>query len=69
MLRILTDKKYVEFRKEGKAHVYVPLVLARHCAQHCPEAAAEALLRRLTRKRSPSTCCARKRSICTSWIA
>ena len=26
MLRILSDKKYVEFRKEGKAHVYVSLV-------------------------------------------
>jgi BlaI family penicillinase repressor len=26
MLRILADKKYVEFRKEGKAHVYVPVV-------------------------------------------
>ncbi len=26
MLRILNDKNYVEYRKEGKAHVYVPLV-------------------------------------------
>jgi BlaI family transcriptional regulator, penicillinase repressor len=26
MLRILNDKSYVEYRKEGKAHVYAPLV-------------------------------------------
>ena len=26
MLRILNGKNYVEYRKEGKAHVYVPLV-------------------------------------------
>lgn len=26
MLRILYDKGYVEYRKEGKAHVYVPTV-------------------------------------------
>jgi BlaI family penicillinase repressor len=26
MLRILNDKSYVDYRKEGKAHVYVPLV-------------------------------------------
>jgi BlaI family transcriptional regulator, penicillinase repressor len=26
MLRILHEKKYVDYRKEGKAHVYVPLV-------------------------------------------
>jgi BlaI family transcriptional regulator, penicillinase repressor len=26
MLRILTDKNYVDYRKEGKAHVYVPTV-------------------------------------------
>jgi BlaI family transcriptional regulator, penicillinase repressor len=26
MLRILNDKDYVDFRKEGKAHVYVPVV-------------------------------------------
>jgi predicted transcriptional regulator len=26
MLRILHEKKYVGYRKEGKAHVYVPLV-------------------------------------------
>jgi predicted transcriptional regulator len=26
MLRILHDKNYVDYRKEGKAHVYVPVV-------------------------------------------
>jgi BlaI family penicillinase repressor len=26
MLRILTDKNYVDYRKEGKAHFYVPTV-------------------------------------------
>ena len=42
MLRILADKKYVEFRKEGKAHVFVPLV-SRHAAR---SAALKQLLKR-----------------------
>jgi predicted transcriptional regulator len=57
MLRILTDKKYVEFRKEGKAHVYVPLVtrdaarssalrqLLKRFFDDSPEALAQHLLR------------------------
>lgn len=46
MLRILSDKKYVEFRKAGKAHLYVPLV-PRDAAR---SAALKQLLRRIFRR-------------------
>ena len=57
MLRILHEKKYVEYRKEGKAHVYVPLVtrdaarssalkqLLRRFFDDSPEALAQHLMR------------------------
>jgi len=57
MLRILHEKKYVDYRKEGKAHVYVPLVtrdaarssalkqLLRRFFDDSPEALAQHLLR------------------------
>ena len=57
MLRILNEKNYVEYRKEGKAHVYVPLVsrdmarsgalrqLLRRFFDGSPEALAQHLLR------------------------
>ena len=57
MLRILHDKKYVDYRKEGKAHVYVPLVtrdaarssalkqLLRRFFDDSPEALAQHLMR------------------------
>jgi BlaI family transcriptional regulator, penicillinase repressor len=57
MLRILHEKKYVDYRKEGKAHVYVPLVtrdaarssalkqLLRRFFDDSPEALAQHLMR------------------------
>jgi BlaI family penicillinase repressor len=57
MLRILNEKNYVEYRKEGKAHVYVPLVtrdtarssalrqLLRRFFDDSPEELAQHLLR------------------------
>jgi BlaI family penicillinase repressor len=57
MLRILNEKNYVEYRKEGKAHVYVPVVsrdtarstalkqLLRRFFDDSPEALAQHLLR------------------------
>ena len=57
MLRILNDKNYVEYRKEGKAHVYVPIVsrdaarstalkqLLKRFFDDSPEALAQHLLR------------------------
>jgi BlaI family transcriptional regulator, penicillinase repressor len=57
MLRILNEKNYVEYRKEGKAHVYVPVVsrdtarttalkqLLKRFFDDSPEALAQHLLR------------------------
>jgi BlaI family transcriptional regulator, penicillinase repressor len=57
MLRILHEKKYVDYRKEGKAHVYIPLVtrdaarssalkqLLRRFFDDSPEALAQHLMR------------------------